>query len=132
MIEDLTKNTSELIYKEEAYDIIGVCMDVHRTLGKGFKEIVYKDAIEHECKIKNYCFEREKKYDINYKGIILPHKFFADFIVFDKIVLEVKSCSGIPDGFLAQTLNYLAASKLKLGIIVNFGKNSLEYKRLVL
>jgi GxxExxY protein len=122
----------DLIYKEEAYNIIGICMDVHKNLGKGFKEIVYKDAIEHECKTKNYSYEREKKYDIHYKGIILPHKFYADFIVFDKIVPEIKSGGGIADEFVAQTLNYLAASKLKLGLIVNFGKGSLEYKRLVL
>ncbi|MFH1320467.1 MAG: GxxExxY protein [Bacteroidota bacterium] len=123
---------SELIYKEEAYKIIGVFMEVHKQLGKGFSEIVYKDAIEYEFKIRKYPYEREKQYEIKYKNIILPHKFFADFVVFDKIVLEVKSSSGIADEFLKLTLNYLAASKCKLGLIVNFGKDSLEYKRVVL
>ncbi len=123
---------AELIYKEEAYQIIGVCMEVHKQLGRGFSEIVYKDAIEYEFKMKKYPYEREKQYKIEYKNIILPHKFFADFIVFDKIILEVKSCRGISDEFLKLTINYLAASKCKLGLIVNFGRDSLEYKRIVL
>jgi len=107
-------------------------MEVHRQLGKGFLEIVYKDAIEYECRQKKYHYEREQEFLINYKNIILPHKFYADFILFDKIILEVKSGSGIVDEFMAQTINYLAASKLKLALIVNFGKDSLEYKRIVL
>ncbi|MES2591904.1 MAG: GxxExxY protein [Bacteroidota bacterium] len=123
---------TDLIHKEEAYKIIGTCMEVHRNLGKGFLEIVYKDALEYELKQKGYFYEREKSFLINYKEIILPHRFYADFTVFDKIILEVKSGSGIADEFLAQTINYLAASKLKVGLIVNFGKDSLEYRRVVL
>ncbi|NTW33464.1 MAG: GxxExxY protein [Bacteroidetes bacterium] len=120
------------IYKSETYDTIGICMEVHKQLGKGFLEIVYKDAIEYEFKCKNYFYEREKIFLINYKNIILPHKFYADFVVFDKIILEIKSCNGIVDEFFARTINYLAASKLKVGLIVNFGKDSLEYKRIIL
>lgn len=123
---------TDLIHKDEAFKIIGVCMEVHRQLGKGFLEIVYKDAIEYECRQKQYPYEREKEYLIHYKDVILPHKFYADFAVFDKIILEVKSCNGIVDEFLAQAINYLAASRMKLAIIVNFGKDSLEYKRIVL
>ena len=79
---------SELIYKDEAYKIIGICMEVHKQLGRGFSEIVYKDAIVYEFKIKKYPFEREKKYIIRYKNITLEHKFFADFVVFDKIIIR--------------------------------------------
>ncbi|MFA4851809.1 MAG: GxxExxY protein [Bacteroidales bacterium] len=122
----------ELIHKEEVFKIVGVCMEVHKHLGRGFLEIVYKDAIEYEFNNRNYPYEREKEYIIQYKDIILPHKFYADFIVFDKIILEVKSCNGIVDEFFARTINYLAASKLKVGLIINFGKDSLEWKRLVL
>jgi len=122
----------EFIYKDETYKTIGVCMEVHKQLGKGFLEIVYKDAIEYEFKCENYSYEREKIFLINYKDIILSHKFFADFVVFDKIILEIKSCNGIVDEFIARTINYLAASKLKVGLIVNFGKDSLEYKRIIL
>ena len=65
-------------------------MDVHRTLGHGFLEIVYKDAIEFELEKRNLSYEREKQYKIEYKGSILPHKFYADFVINDKIILEVK------------------------------------------
>ena len=122
----------DLIYKEEVYNIIGVCMEVHRELGKGFSEIVYKDAIEYECKQKQYFYDREEEFIVHYKDIILPHKYFADFVVFGTVILEVKSCEGIVKEHIGQTLNYLAASKLKVGLIVNFGKNSLEYKRIIL
>jgi GxxExxY protein len=76
-------------------------------------------------------YYREKEFLVHYKDIILPHKYFADFVVVEKIILEVKSCEAIVEGHIGQTLNYLAASKLKVGLIVNFGKNSLEYKRVV-
>jgi GxxExxY protein len=125
-------SASDLLHNEETYKIIGVCMEVYNTLGKGFLEIVYKDAIEYECKKRKYAFEREKEYTIKYKDIILPHKFYADFTVFDKIILEIKSCNGIVDEFIARTINYLAASKLKVGLIINFGNDSLEWKRIIL
>ncbi len=123
---------NDLVYKDEAYQIIGVCMDVHNILGGGFLEIVYKDAIEFELHKRLIPYEREKQYDIPYKEITLPHKFYADFIVFDKIILEVKAVEGIADEFLKQTINYLAVSKCKLGLIVNFGRDKLTYKRVVL
>ena len=122
----------DLIHKEEVYNIVGLCMEVHNELGRGFSEIVYKDAIEYECKQNEYPYQREKMYLVHYKDIILPHKYFADFVVFDKIILEVKSCEKIVDEHVGQVLNYLAASELKVGLIVNFGKKSLEYKRVVL
>lgn len=122
----------ELIYKEEFYRIIGISMDVHRNLGPGFLEIVYNDALEYEIKFAKIPCSREKEYKINYKGFILPHKFYADFVVFNNIILEVKAVSSIVDEFIKLTLNYLATSKCKLGIIVNFGEESLKYKRLVL
>ena len=78
-------------YQEETYKIIGIAMDIHKVLGKGFSEIVYKDAFEYEFKKQSIFYEREKEYLINYKGTILPHKFYADFVVFDKVVLEIKS-----------------------------------------
>jgi GxxExxY protein len=123
---------ADLIHKEEAYNIIRLCMEVHKILGRGFSEIVYKDAIEYECTQKQFLYEREEEFIVRYKDIILPHKYFADFVVFGNIILEVKSCEGIVQEHVAQVLNYLAASKLKLGLIVNFGKPSLEYKRIVL
>lgn len=107
-------------------------MEVHRNLGKGFSEIVYKDALEYEFNKSNILYEREKKYKIKYNDIILPHYYYADFVVFDKIILEAKCVSAIVDEHINQTLNYLAVSKCKLGLIVNFSKQSLEYKRVIL
>lgn len=118
--------------QNETYEIIGVCMEVHRNLGHEFLEIVYKDALEYEFKKKNILYEREKEYLIKYKDIILPHKFYADFVVIKDIILEVKATKGIVDDFFARVLNYLAASKCKIALIVNFGEQSLFTKRLIL
>lgn len=122
---------SEIIYKKESFEIIGLCMDVHNTLGIGLLEIVYKDALEYEFSKANIPYKREKEYIVNYKGIILPHKFYADFVVFDKIILEVKAVSAMEEGFIAQAINYLTISQNRLALIVNFGELKLNYKRIV-
>ena len=106
-------------------------MEVHRELGMGFKEIVYKDALEYEFKTRNIPYIREKEFKIGYKEIILPHRYNADFIVYGLIILEVKACSVIVNGFVRQTINYLKASGLQLGIIANFGEPSFASKRVV-
>ncbi len=122
----------ELILKAEAYSIIGTCMEVHNNLGPGFLEIVYKDALEYEFRRAGVFYEREKEYVVNYKGSILPHRFFADFVVFDQIILEVKCKSGIADEFIAQAINYLKVSGNRLALVVNFGELKLNYRRVVL
>ncbi|MCJ7935754.1 MAG: GxxExxY protein [Chryseobacterium sp.] len=122
----------DLVYKQESYVIIGVCMEVHNNLGSGFSEIVYKDALEYEMKQAGIVYEREKEYFVTYKGTVLPHKFYADFVVFDKIILEVKGRSDIAEGHIAQAINYLKVSENKLALIVNFGEIKLNYKRIVL
>lgn len=122
---------ANLILKEEAYKIIGICMEVHNNLGHGFLEIVYKDALEYEFRKANILYEREKQYEVNYKGIILPHKFYADFIVFDQIILEVKAVSAFNDAFTAQCINYLKVSNNRLALLANFGTLKLNYKRIV-
>ncbi len=123
---------SDIIYKEESYKIIGQCMEVHNNLGAGFLEIVYKDALEHELRKANISYEREKEYEVNYKGIILPHKFYADFVVMDKIILEIKAVQRVADEFIAQAINYLKVSNNRLALIANFGELKLKYKRIVL
>jgi len=122
----------DIIYKEECFKLIGICIEVHNNLGAGFLEIVYKDAIEYELKKANISYEREKQYEVNYKGIILPHRFYADFVVLDKIILEVKAVQTIPDEFVAQAINYLKVSDNRLALIVNFGELKMNYKRIVL
>jgi len=122
---------SELIYPKESYDIIGVCMEVHRLLGSGFLEVVYKDALEFEFRKRGLLYEREKEYLVKYKEVILPHRFFADFVVLDKIILEVKAVSSLPNESIARAINYLKISGNRLGLVVNFGTDELVYKRLV-
>ncbi len=117
--------------KEETSIIIGIGMEIHRLLGPGFLEIVYKDAMDYEFKNQRIDFNREKAYPILYKNIILSHQYFSDFTVFDKIILEVKAKSKITDLDLAQIINYLKASGNKVGLILNFGIESLGIKRVI-
>jgi GxxExxY protein len=121
----------DLILKDESYRIIGACMEVHSQLGFGFKEIVYKDALEIEFENRNIPFSREKQFKIEYKGKALRHKYNADFIVYEQIVLELKATAIIVNPFVVQTINYLKASGLRLGIIANFGEPSFISKRVV-
>lgn len=121
-----------VIYKSEVYQIVGSCMEVYNTLGYGFLEVVYKDAMEIEFLQRNINYRREDAHTVRYKGKILKHKFFADFTLHETIIVEVKAHrDGITDDMIAQTLNYLKVSGLRLALIINFGKNSLDYKRLV-
>lgn len=123
---------SELYLKEESYKIIGICMEVHKILGKGHNEKVYGDALEYEFKRNEIPYNRELRYNIAYKDIILPSYYFADFVIFDEIILELKAITSLTTSEIKQTLNYLAASKNKLGLLVNFGEDSLKYKRIIL
>lgn len=117
--------------KEETDKIIKAGIEVHKTLGAGFLEIVYKDALEYEFYNRGIPFEREKKYEIAYKRTILPHKFYADFVVFDQVILEVKAKDGIPPEDMAQTINYLKCSGCKVGLILNYGRIKIDIKRVV-
>jgi GxxExxY protein len=120
------------LFKQETYQIIGICMEVHRELGFGFSEIVYKDAIEEEARRKEIKVEREKSFEVYFKGQRLRHSYYADFVMFDDIIIEIKACpKGISEEHIAQTLNYLKVSGSPIGLVINFGKRSLEHKRLV-
>ena len=121
----------ELIFKEQSYQIIGLCMEVHRELGHGFKEIIYKDALEYELKKANIDYQREEEFQVSYKDTVLKRKYCADFIAFGEIIIEAKATSTIINDFVGQTINYLKASGLRLGIIANFGQPSFTWKRVV-
>jgi GxxExxY protein len=127
-----TNAVSDLLYKDECYQLVGFCMEIHRELGRGLDEVVYKDAMCLELQRANFPFSRERRYDISYKGVTLPHQFFADFVVWDKIIFEAKAVERLTDAHIKQVLNYLAIAKLQLGLLVNFGSASLEWKRVVL
>lgn len=123
---------NEVLYQQESYLLMKALFEVHKNLGKGFSEIVYKDAIAYELKILQIPFEREKEYCVHYKDIVLNHKFYADFVLYDKIILEIKSCDGFHSTHLSQCLNYLKVSNNRLAILANFNKPSLEYKRIII
>jgi GxxExxY protein len=122
---------SNYLYEDDTYKIIGALIEVHKNLGKGFSEIVYKDAFEYELKKINFSFEREKEYLVHYKDVILNHKFYADFVVLEKIIIEIKSTDSLNEKHISQCLNYLHVSGHRLAILVNFNKTSLEYKRII-
>ena len=122
----------DLIYKEEAYRVIGACIEVHKELGKGHSENIYEDAMELEFQHQGIPFGREVMFQVYYKGILLPHHYYADFAVFNEIIMEVKAIEALTSSHVKQTLNYLAASGTRLGLLINFGEDSLTYKRVVL
>ena len=123
---------SDLLYKEEIFKLVGLCMEIHRELGKGHSEAIYKDALVIELQRANIPFAREQKYEVTYKGAVLPHYYFADFVIWNQILFEAKAVDKLADGHIRQALNYLAAAKLELALLVNFGGGSLEWKRVVL
>jgi GxxExxY protein len=107
-------------------------MEIHRELGRGHDEVIYKDALVVELSRAAIPFSREKNYEITYKGVILPHHYHADFVVWDKILFEAKAVEKLTEAHFKQVLNYLAASQIRVGLLVNFGADMLEWKRLIL
>ncbi len=126
---DENKNNSELLYKEESYKIIGAAMEVHRLLGCGFVEPVYQEALEKEFLLREIPYEREKELMVSYKGHTLTKTFRADFVCYNKIILELKAVKAFSDEHYAQLYNYLKASGLDLGLLINFGTASIEFER---
>lgn len=122
----------ELLYKDESYKIIGAAMEVHKELGAGFLESVYQEAFELELQKQNIPYEREALLTIYYKGQKLKKRYSADFVCYSNIVVELKALGELNTGHEAQVLNYLKTSGIKLGLLLNFGTRSLQYKRLVL
>ena len=122
---------ADLLYKEEAYRIIGACMEVHKELGCGFLEAVYHEALIMEFEMQEIPYKSEKRLDIYYKGEKLQKDYYADFMCFDKIIIEIKALSKLSSEHESQVLNYLKATNYKLGLLVNFGETRLVYKRFV-
>lgn len=121
----------KILYKDESYQLIGICMNIHSTLGFGFLEAVYCEILEKEFVRMNIPFEREVKLDLYFNGIKLEKQYKADFVCYDDIILEIKSVSFLHENFTKQTLNYLKATEKKLGLLINFGEKSLKYKRII-
>jgi GxxExxY protein len=121
----------EIIYKQEVYKIVGACMEVHKELGYGFLEAIYHEALLVELNTRKIPFETNVKLQVNYKSHALSKAYFADIICYNKIIVELKASEGIAPGHVSQVINYLKATDYHLGLLVNFGAKSLQYKRLI-
>ena len=117
-----------LIYPEESNRILGIAMQLHCEMGCGFKEKVYQDAFEILLKENNIKYEREKHISLVFHGIRLEHDFYYDFLIEDKIGVEIKAVSELLGEFESQIINYLHVSNHRLGLLLNFGSASLEYR----
>ena len=121
-----------LYYKQESFNITGAAMHVYNTLGPGFLEAVYQEALELEFVKRNISYEREKELTISYDGIVLKQTYRADFVCYDNIIVELKAVNHLDDSHRSQVFNYLKATGLKLGLLFNFGNaNGLEFERKV-
>jgi len=122
-----------IVHKEESYRIIGAAFKVYNTLGYGFLEAVYQEALEIEFQHQGIPYEREKELKIYYGGVELKQTYKADFVCFGKIIVELKAVSALDDAHRSQVYNYLHATSCKLGLLLNFGcSEELEYQRIVI
>jgi GxxExxY protein len=122
---------AELLYKDEVFRIVGAAIEVHNTLGCGFVEPVYQEAMQLELAAGEIPFEAQKTLRISYKGKILEKIYVADFICFGAIVVEIKAIDRLSSREQAQLLNYLKATGLRVGLLLNFGDTKLEWERFV-
>lgn len=125
------KPEEKLLFKDEAYAIVGAAMEVHSVLGPGFLEGVFADAMAYELHQRGIVFQREVRIPVYYKGIKLPHAYRADFLVGDGIILELKAIKALGEAEKFQALHYLRATGLKLAILLNFGSAKLDWTRVV-
>lgn len=117
-----------LLYEQESKIVMNIALQLHRELGCGFKEKIYQDAFEVLFRENGVPYEREKHITLTYHGVRLEHDFFYDFLLWNKIGVELKAYSEIIGEFESQIINYLHVSNHSLGVILNFGTTSLEYK----
>lgn len=120
-----------LLYPEESYKITGALYAVHRELGPGLLEKIYQEALEKELRLQGIPYEREKSFDVYYKGEKLENKYIADYVCYDKIVVELKAVDNLLPIHTAQVINYLAITGYKLGLLVNFNTRVIKPERIV-
>lgn len=119
-----------LKFEEQTQKIINACLEVHNELKSGFLEPVYQEALAYEFSLQGIPYEREKKLNIIYKGQKLKKEYFADFYCYDNIIVELKAVSRLENEHKAQVINYLKAINKEIGLLVNFGKASLQWERI--
>jgi len=122
-----------MLYEELTYNIQGACFEVYKTMGCGFLEAVYQECLEIEFTERGIPFVAQKELELSYKGRRLRQRYMPDFICYDKIIVELKAVENIAEEHKAQVLNYLHATGMRLGLLVNFGHHpQLEYKRMII
>jgi len=119
------------LFEKESYKIIGAAQEVHKVLGPGFLEKVYQDALKVEFNKKEIPFKREVQFRVEYKDEFLSSTYVADFVCYDKIIVEIKALDDLSSVHSAQVINYLKVTKYKLGLLINFGEKSLKTKRII-
>lgn len=121
----------ELLFADEAYEIIGACFEVYNTMGYGFLESVYQECLEIEFAKRDIPTIPQQRISLSYKGTPLKSQYVPDFVCYEKIIVEIKSTKGISREHQAQAFNYLKASGLTLALLVNFGTYpELEHRRI--
>ena len=126
-----SKATSSLLYQEESYQIIGACIAVHKKLGNGFECSVYEEALQKEFIKNDIPFTRYKSLPMYYEGELLENEFIADFVCYDKIMIDVRCVNYLHPETQHQVVNYLKATQLQLALLLNFHESSLVWKRLI-
>ena len=125
------KKVKDFLFEELSGRVIGAAIEVHKTLGMGFLEAVYQEALEYELDLRKIPYESQVQLEIDYKDIVLNHRYKPDFVIDNKIIVEIKSEKLLTEIDEAQLHNYLKATGLKLGLLFNFGKSMIEIKRIV-
>jgi GxxExxY protein len=123
---------TDILHKDESYRIIGACMEVYNEMGSGFLEAVYQECLEYEFADRKIPFISQAQLMLRFKQRTLRSVYVPDFVIDSKIIVEIKGVSDLNDKFRAQMLNYLKATNLRLGLLVNFGQHEkLQYERIV-
>jgi GxxExxY protein len=120
-----------LLYKDEVFRIVGAALEVHNQLGCGFLEGVYQEALEVELSARSIPFTPQQELEVLYKGRPLRKRFIADFVAYQKIVVEIKAINSLTSADKAQVINYLKATHCEVGVLINFGAPKLEWYRFV-
>jgi len=123
--------TNDKILWDECYSIIGAAMRVHNNLGCGFLEAVYQEALVREFLKRRIPFEQQKELVIYYDGVLMNKRYYADFVCYDNIIVELKACDGIAERHRAQVMNYLKATQMRVGLLLNFGLTKLQFVKFV-
>jgi GxxExxY protein len=127
------RGSVDILYKDEAYQIMGACFEVYKEKGCGFLEEVYQEALEMELELQSIPFSAQQGIKLYYKGREMQRRYVPDFLIIGRVIVEIKAVDGLTDKHRAQVINYLNATGLELGLLVNFGHYpKVEWERIVL